>query len=215
MKLKWLGHSCFLIVSEEGVRIIIDPYYVGSGINYSPIRETADIVVVSHDHADHNNISAIKGEPEVVKGSGRKIVKGIEFKGIAAYHDEAKGKQRGVNTIFVFSVDNIKICHLGDLGHELSLEQVQEIGEIDVLLIPVGGFYTIDADTATKIENKLNPKILVPMHFKTPKCDYPISGVDEFLKKRKNVKKLELSEVELTVKNLPATTETIVLKPAL
>lgn len=215
MKLKWLGHACFLIVSEEGVRIITDPYEVGGGINYSPINETADIVVVSHGHGDHSNILAIKGKPEVVKGSGVKKVKGIEFKGIATYHDERKGAQRGTNTIFCFAVDNIRICHLGDLGHELTPEQAREIGEVDILLLPVGGFYTIDADMAAKVADRLNPRIIVPMHFKTPKCDYPITKVDDFLKGRKNVRRLETSEVELTAKDLPATTETMVLKPAL
>lgn len=215
MRLKWLGHACFLIVSGDGVRIITDPYEVGGGINYSPINETADIVVVSHDHADHNNISVIKGKPEVVKGSGSKKVKGVEFKGIATYHDEAKGRQRGANTVFCFSVDDIRICHLGDLGHELSPEQALEIGEVDILLIPVGGFYTIEAKTATKVGDKLNPKIIVPMHFKTPKCDYPIAGVGDFLQGRKNVRKLESSEVEVTAKDLPLTVETIVLKLAL
>lgn len=215
MKLKWLGHACFVIVSGEGVRIITDPYQVGGGINYSPINETADIVVVSHGHSDHDNVSAIKGKPEVVKGSGVKKVKGIEFKGIATYHDERQGAQRGTNTIFYFAMDDIRICHLGDLGHELTPEQAREIGKVDVLLLPVGGFYTIDANMAAKVADRLNPRIIVPMHFKTPKCDYPITKVDDFLKGRKNVRKLESSEVEFTAKDLPATTETIILKPAL
>ncbi len=215
MRLKWLGHACFLIVSRERVKIVTDPYEVGGGINYSPINETADVVVVSHGHGDHSNVSAIKGKPEIVKGSGSKKVKGIEFRGIATYHDEAKGRQRGTNTIFCFSVDGIKICHLGDLGHELTPEQALEIGEVDVLLLPVGGFFTINAETATKVADRLIPKIIIPMHFKTPKCDYPIAGVDDFIGGKKNVKKLEVSEIELTAKDLPTTTEIIVLKPAL
>lgn len=215
MKVRWLGHACFLIVSAEGVRIITDPYEVGGGINYSPINETADIVVVSHDHADHNNVSAVKGKPEVVKGRGVKKVRGIDFKGVGVYHDETKGQQRGANVIFCFSVDGIKLCHLGDLGHDLTAEQAMDIGQVDVLLLPVGGFYTIDANTAGRVGDRLKPKVIIPMHFKTTKCDYPITGVEDFVKGRENVRRLDSSEVELVAKDLPLSTEIIVLKPAL
>lgn len=215
MKVKWLGHACFLIVSAEGIRIITDPYEIDGGINYAPINETADIVVVSHEHRDHNNVAAIKGKPEVVKGSGVKKVKGIEFQGFATYHDEAKGKQRGVNTIFCLTVDEIRLCHMGDLGHELTSSETSQIGEVDILFLPVGGFYTIDASTAGKVGEQLKPKIIIPMHFKTAKCDYPITGVENFLKGKDNVKRLDSSELELTVKDLPSATQIIVLKPAL
>lgn len=215
MKIKWLGHACFLIVSGEGIRIITDPYEVGGGINYAPINETADIVVVSHEHADHNNVATVKGRPEVVKGSGVKKIKGVEFTGFATYHDEVKGAQRGANTIFCFTVDGIRLCHAGDLGHELTSEQASQIGGIDVLLLPVGGFYTIDANTAGKVQDRLKPKITIPMHFKTAKCDYPIASVENFVQGKSNVKRLDSSELELTVKELPPATQIIVLKPAL
>ena len=215
MKLKWLGHACFLITSETGPRIITDPYNVGGGINYSPIAEAADIVTVSHAHDDHSNVSVVRGKPEVVKGSGVESVKGIQFKGIPTYHDESKGKQRGPNTVFCFSVDGIKLCHLGDLGHELNREQIDEIGDVDVLLVPVGGFYTIDAKTATQVCDDLKPKVIVPMHYKTSKCDFPIVGVEDFLKGKKNIKRLDSSEAEFKPGELPDVTEVVVLKPAL
>jgi L-ascorbate metabolism protein UlaG (beta-lactamase superfamily) len=215
MKIKWLGHSCFLITSRGGVRIVTDPYAVGEGINYSPIKETADVVVVSHDHDDHSNVSAVKGTPEVVKGSGTKTVKGIQFRGIATYHDASQGKQRGPNTIFCFTVDDIKLCHLGDLGHVLSPGQVNEIGAVDILFIPVGGFYTIDASVASQVCDKLEPKVAIPMHFKTPKCAYPIAGVEDFLKGKKNVRKGGDSEAEFERERLPAATEILLLQPAL
>jgi len=215
MKVKWLGHSCFLVTSKGGVRIITDPYAVGGGINYSPIEETADIVVVSHGHDDHSNVSAVRGKPEVVKGGGTKTAQGIQFKGIAAYHDASQGTQRGRNTVFCFTIDDIKICHLGDLGHVLSPEQIAEIGAVDILFIPVGGFYTIDAPVANQVCEQLKPKVVIPMHFRTPKCAYPIAGVEDFLKGKKNVRRVGDSEAEFEREGLPAATEVVLLQPAL
>jgi len=215
MKLKWLGHSCFLITSETGLRIITDPYPQGSGLNYSPINEAADIVTVSHDHFDHNNISSVPGKPEVITGNGVKNVKGIQFKGIATHHDESQGKERGTNTIFCFSVDGIKLCHLGDLGHRLSKEQIAEIGALDILFIPIGGVFTIDAKMASTVSDDLKPKVVIPMHCKTHKCDWPLNTIEDFLAGKKNVKKLNSSETELKPGKLPEATEIMVLQPAL
>jgi L-ascorbate metabolism protein UlaG (beta-lactamase superfamily) len=180
MKVKWLGHSCFLVISKGGVRIITDPYAVGGGINYSPIKETADIVVVTHGHDDHSNVSAVQGEPEVVRGDGTKTARGIQFRGVASSHDDSHGAQRGPNTIFCFTIDDINLCHLGDLGHVLSPGQVNEI-----------------------------------MHFKTPKCAYPIAGVEDFLKGKKNVRRVGDSEAEFEGERLPVATEIVLLQPAL
>ncbi len=215
MKIKWLGHACFLITSKDGTRIITDPYAVGGGINYSPIKETADVVVISHDHGDHNNVSTVQGKPEVIKGSGKKNAISIQFKGVAAYHDASQGTQRGPNTAFCFTIDDIKLCHLGDLGHVLGPEQVTEIGVVDILIIPVGGFFTIDASVASQVCDQLKPKIIIPMHFKTPKCAYPIAGVEDFLKGKKNVRKVGASEAEFAREKLPAVTEIVLLQPAL
>lgn len=214
MTIKWLGHSCFLITSERGLRVIMDPYSVGGGISYSSIEETADIVVVSHDHFDHNAVSAVRGKPEVVKGSGIKTVRGIQFRGIATYHDTSQGKQRGTNTAFCFTLDDIKLCHLGDLGHLLSQAQINEIGAVDILFIPTGGFYTIDAADASKVCDQLKPKVIIPMHFKTAKCDFPISGVENFIRNKKNARKMDSSQIEFKLGELPAATEIVVLKSA-
>ena len=215
MKVKWLGHSCFLITSERGIRIITDPYAVGGGINYSPVKESADIVVVSHGHGDHANVTAIKGKPEIVRDSGLRIAGGIQFKGTATYHDASQGKQRGSNTIFCFNVDGIEICHLGDLGHVLSPEQIAELGVVDILLIPVGGFYTIDGTEASQICDQLKPRIIIPMHYKTSKCAYPIAEVDDFLKGKTNVKRMRSSEAEFEHEKLPVISEIVLLQPAL
>lgn len=215
MKLKYLAHACFLITSEAGLRIITDPYVAGGNIKYAPITDAADIITVSHDHSDHNAVSSVRGTPETFTGSGQKNIKGIQFKGIATYHDDSEGSQRGNNSVICFSLDGIRVCHLGDLGHRLSREQLNEIGEPDLLLIPVGGFYTIDAENATQICDELKPKIVVPMHYKTPKIDFPIASVDDFLKGKKNVNRPDSSETELRANELPDTTEIVVLKPAL
>ena len=215
MVIKWLGHSCFLITSKKGVRIVTDPYAVGGGINYSPIRETADVVLVSHGHADHNNVSAVQGKPEVVKGSGVRTARGIQFRGVATYHDGSNGKLRGANIVFCFTVDDIKLCHLGDLGHVLSQVQMDEVGSVDVLFIPVGGSFTIDATEAGQVCDQLNPKVIIPMHFKTPKCAYPVASVADFLEGKKNVRKLGSSGVEFELENLPGGGEIAVLEPAL
>jgi len=215
MKIKWLGHACFLITSRDGIRIITDPYAVGGGIKYAPVTEAADVVTVSHDHGDHSNVSSVQGRPEVVKGSGAKAARGIQFRGIATYHDAARGQQRGSNTVFCFTVDDIRLCHLGDLGHKLDPGQVNEIGAVDMLFVPVGGFYTIDATVANQIVGQLKPRVVIPMHFRTPRCDYPIADVEDFLVGRKNVRRAEGSEVEFEPNGLPAPTETVLLRSAL
>lgn len=214
MKLRWLGHAAFLISASDGTSVITDPYTVGGGIVYKEISEAADMVTVSHEHGDHNNIEAVKGQPEVIKGPGSRQVKGIQVSGIATYHDEQKGAQRGQNTVFCFTVDDMKLCHLGDLGHQLTDAQVKEIGQVDVLLLPVGGFYTVDASRAAEIADKIKPRVVVPMHFKTPGCTYPVAGVEDFLKGRQQVRRLDSSEVELASSKLLQGTETIVLSPA-
>lgn len=215
MRVKWLGHACFLITSRDGLRVITDPYAVGGGINYSPIKETADVISVSHGHDDHSNVSVIKGKHEVVKSDGIKVAKGIRFKGVATYHDEAQGEQRGINTIFCFAIDDMRLCHLGDLGHVLNREQVSEIGAVDILFVPVGGFFTIDASAASQVCDQLGPKVIIPMHFRTPKCAYPIAGVEDFLKGKENVRRIENSEVDFEREKLPAATEIVLLRPAM
>jgi len=217
MKVKWLGHACFLLTSDSGLRIITDPYTPGAfGLDYAPPAETADIVTVSHDHADHNNVAAVKGNPQVVQGVGSHEAKGIQFKGIATAHDQSSGKERGANTIFCFTLDGINVCHLGDLGHDLSDQAVADIGDVDVLLIPVGGNFTIDAPVADRVCQKLAPKVVIPMHFKNERCpSFPVAGVEDFTRGRQQVKTIAGSEVEIKKEQLPTATETIVLKPAL
>ena len=213
MKVKWLGHASFAITSDTGTKIITDPYATEENLNYDEIKESADIVTVSHNHSDHNNTAAVQDNPEVVRRTTE--VKGIKFRSTSTYHDEAGGKKRGSNTIFCFELDGIKVCHLGDLGHPLNDKQAAELGKVDILLVPVGGFFTIDAMAASQVCDQLKPKVTIPMHYKTNKCAFPISGVDEFLQGKKNVSRLDASEVELKSGKLPADTQIIVLQPSL
>lgn len=217
MKIKWYGHAAFYLASEKGLRIIIDPYEpggFGGAIGYGPITDEADVVLVSHDHADHNYVKGIPGRPQIIKGPGTHRVQDWQVRGIAAYHDEGKGSQRGGNTIFCFSLDEIRICHLGDLGHIPTAEQVKEIGQVDLLLIPVGGVYTIDPTQARQTIQKINPLIAIPMHFKTPRCGFPLANVEEFTKGKK-VTTQSGSELKISKESLPKEPEIIVLQPAL
>ena len=210
MKIKWLGHASFLITSDSGTRIITDPYICGSGLRYDEIKEAADVVTVSHDHFDHNNVASVRGNPQVIKKPGE--AKGIKFEGVPTYHDASGGSERGNNTIFCMDIDGVRVCHLGDLGHPLSDQQVANIGKVDVLLIPVGGFFTIDAKVASEVCDRLSPRVIIPMHYKNEKCEFPISGVDDFLEGKGNVRKLDSSEAEFKAGALPAETEIVVLK---
>lgn len=213
MKIKFLGHASFLITSKDGLRIITDPYRPGcfdGGIKYDPITEEADIVTISHEHDDHN-CTEIQGNPTFIRDAGTKEAKGIAIIGTDVFHDESGGTERGKNTIFKMVIDGMNVVHLGDLGHPLSDREVKEIGAVDVLFIPVGGYFTIDSLTAEIMTTKLNPKVVVPMHYKTEKCGFPIAAVDDFTK-NKDVKRID-GEFDITKENLPKTIKTYVLKP--
>jgi L-ascorbate metabolism protein UlaG (beta-lactamase superfamily) len=213
MKVKFLGHASFLITSDKGTKIITDPYKpgcFGGGIKYEPINETADIVTISHEHDDHNETN-IKGNPSFVRGAGKKEVKGVVITGVDVYHDESSGKERGPNTIFHMLIDDMNVVHLGDLGHRLSSSETEKIGEVNVLLIPVGGYFTIDAKTAEDVINTLKPNVIIPMHFKTDKCGFPIAPVEDFIK-GKGVKKIA-GEVTIKKEDLPDKTTIYVLEP--
>ena len=212
MKIKWLGHSCFLITSVEGVRIVLDPYKSESHLNYIEVREKADLVTVSHEHYDHNYTALIPGNPEVVKGHGTRNIKGIAIRGIDAWHDEAGGKERGSNTIFCLSIEGMQVCHMGDLGHLPTEEQLIEIGKVDILLLPVGGVFTIDVKAANELIDKLKPKVAIPMHYKTDRCTWLQYEADDFTRGKSNVKRLDTSEVELSKAKLPWTAEIIILQ---
>ncbi|MBZ0272471.1 MBL fold metallo-hydrolase [bacterium] len=213
MKIRYNGHSCFSIFSDEGTCIVCDPYESGAyggAVGYHPVDSKPDIVVVSHDHPDHNYVKQFEGDFSVMRGSG--MARNIAFEAVDAFHDKSEGADRGKIKIFKFTVNGVKVCHMGDLGHLLSDDQVKKIGEVDVMLIPVGGFFTIDANEARDVVERVRPKIVIPMHYKTDKCGFDIAPVDPFLAGRDNVKRVDTDEIEVKADSLPGSTEIIVLK---
>jgi L-ascorbate metabolism protein UlaG (beta-lactamase superfamily) len=218
MKIKWYGHSAFQITTDSGTRIIIDPYESGAfggSIAYGKIQDEADIVLTSHDHADHNYMKDIKGNFVHIKEAGQYEEKEIKIKAIPTFHDKSRGRERGMNLVFVMSAEDITIAHLGDLGHTLDSNTLQSIGKVDILLLPVGGFFTIDAKEATKVMNDINPAITIPMHFKTESIDLPIEGLEGFIKGKQNAKEAHAPEIVIISATLPKTNEVIIMRHAL
>ena len=210
MKIKWIGHSSFLIESEKGIKIITDPF--DETLGYKLSRSKVNIVTVSHEHFDHNYVRGVKGRPVVFKGLVNRESHKMEFRGIASYHDSVCGVQRGSNTIFVIKADGLNLCHLGDLGHILNSDKLAEIGDVDILFIPVGGFYTIDSSQATQITKDIKPKIVIPMHYKTEAIKFSIDPVEIFLSENDNVQRLESNEFDITEDTLPKSTQIYVLQ---
>jgi L-ascorbate metabolism protein UlaG (beta-lactamase superfamily) len=213
MKIKWLGHAAFLITADDGTRIITDPYETNPGLKYGQINETADIVTVSHEHGDHNNVAAVRGNPKVVRDTAE--VKGITFNGVPTAHDSSGGSERGANTVFCFQVDGVRVVHLGDLGHLLTDTQVVDIGKVHVLLVPIGGTFTVDAKAAQEVCDQLRPRVIIPMHYKNDKCGFLSGGVDDFTRGKTNVTKIDGSEASFSTADLPTGPQIMVLKSAL
>lgn len=209
MKIKWLGHSCFLLTSSSGVRILTDPF--DESVGYKVPAVEADIVTTSHNHSDHNHVQVVKGNFKHLNSPGHFVEKNIEITGVATYHDKEQGIKRGSNVAFIYSIDGLKICHLGDLGHILTNQQINEIGEIDIVLIPIGGTYTIDYREATKVVSLLNPKLVIPMHFKTPVINFPIDSVDKFLANIGSADSVGSQEIELNPDKLNLLAKVIIL----
>jgi L-ascorbate metabolism protein UlaG (beta-lactamase superfamily) len=195
--IRWFGHSCFML--SDSVKIVTDPF--DKSVGYPVPNVSADIVLVSHEHSDHNNVSAISGKPEVIRGGQTEEAKGITFKAVKASH----GDGRGDDFIRVWEFEGIRFAHFGDLGVDLTDAQYKEIGPVDVVFIPVGGYFTIDAEQASKIVNKMNPKVVFPMHYKTQVMGsrFPITTLEPFLKGKKNVVKVGKNSVTLKKDSLP------------
>lgn len=217
MQIIWKGQSCFQIVTQKmkngQVNIVIDPYGPELGLRVPNL--SADIVLVTHSHQDHNNVKAVGGTPFIINSPGEYEIKEVYVQGIASWHDSAEGKERGNNTIYVIDAEDLRICHLGDLGQkELTDEQLEAIGEVDVLLIPVGGNFTIAEKEAIKVMSQIEPRITIPMHYSIPKLKVKLDGVDKFLKSLgiKEVKpesKLSIKKKDIS----PDEAKIIVLEP--
>ena len=212
MEIKWFGQSCFELKGDKAT-LVIDPFEDKIGLKLPKL--TADIVAVTHDHFDHNNVKAVSGDPFVVNGPGEYEVKGISVSGIPTFHDEKGGQERGENTVYIIEVDGIRICHLGDLGHNLSDAQADLVDGVDILLIPVGGEYTIDAKKASEVTEQIEPRVVIPMHYQVQGLAgvKGLAKVDDFLSEMgvKDINKKDLLKVKKD--KLPQDkTEVVVLK---
>ncbi len=184
-KIIWAGQACFQISVSNGkdhsAEVVIDPFDEKIGLKVPNF--SADILLVTHNHPDHNNTGAIKGSPFLIQNPGEYEVKGVFVQGIDSFHDESEGKERGKNTIYTIEAEDMRFCHLGDFGQkQLTDEQLDKIGRVDILMIPVGGTFTIDSSEAAKVIGQIEPKIVVPMHYGLPKLKYELDGVEKFLK---------------------------------
>ena len=208
MDIGWLGHSCFKIRGRH-TTIITDPYPPNLG--YSLGEPVARIVTVSHQHPGHSYTQGVGGEPRLVTRPGEYEISGVLIIGIATFHDGEKGKKRGKNTVYLMEVDEVSVCHLGDLGHVLSTEQVEELDNVDVLLVPVGGVSTISAPMAAEVVRQIEPKVVIPMHYKTEALNRELEPVERFLREM-GVKEIDSQpKLSFTKPSLPATMQVFLL----
>ena len=205
MRLIWHMHSCFEL--SDDVTVVIDPHD-GRSIGVKPPQLRADIVLISHDHFDHNAIRVVKGDYTVIRDVSPRTVKGVAIRGLTAYHDDVGGERRGKVNIFHFTVNGVRFCHLSDLGHMLTPAQVQELGEVDVLFVPVGGVFTIDGAQAQRLVGAIGPKVAVPMHFRVGGLSMSIQNADAYLNGLPEESVVRVgNEVEFEAEDLPERTE--------
>ena len=208
MDISWLGHSCFRIRGRHAT-IVTDPY--SPALGYSLGKPTARIVTVSHQHTGHSYVEGIGGEPRLVTRPGEYEISGVLIIGIATFHDDEKGRQRGRNIVYLMELDEVSVCHLGDLGHVLTTDQVEQVDNVDVLLLPVGGVSTIDAPVAAEVVRQVEPKVVVPMHYKTEVLKKELAPVERFLKEMGLKELTSQPKLSFTKASLPASTQVFLL----
>ena len=215
MLIQYYGQSCFKITSKPGgratddVTVFFDPFDKELGIR--PPQGQADVVFVSHDHHDHNNVAALKGDPIVINTPGEYAVKGINVVGLDSFHDVNEGATRGHSTIFILEVEDLKICHLGDLGSELVGKQLEEIDGVDVLFIPVGGKYTLDGKKATELIKKIEPALVIPMHYHVEGSTAELDDLQKFCSEMGNCPKEKTAKLNLKKKDLEGKSMEVVI----
>lgn len=213
MDIIYLGHSSFRIKGKT-MTLVTDPFD-GKTLGFKFPKTEANIVTVSHNHGDHNQSTEVEGNPKVVDGPGEYEIGGVSIFGTPTYHDNKKGEERGHNTVYSITFENINVCHLGDLGHKLTEEQIGQIGAVDILLIPVGGHYTIDAQQASEVASQLEPKIVIPMHFKVDGLNAEVGDklgtVEDFVKEL-GIEPIRDSKYSVTYDKLPEDRQLVILE---
>jgi len=220
VQIHYFGHACFMLKNLSGTSVLIDPY---TGLDYPPLKVEADIVLITHEHFDHNAVGDVTGNPVVIHGLTKdgkgwnaidKSFKDVHILAFPSYHDRNKGADRGKNTIFLIHIGGLSIAHLGDIGYVPTKEELKKLPPIDILLIPVGGFYTIEPEEADEIAAHINPRILIPMHYKTKGSGkLPIKPLDVFLKGKKNVEEVNSAVYVVSPEVLPKKMKIVVLQP--
>jgi L-ascorbate metabolism protein UlaG (beta-lactamase superfamily) len=201
LQIRWHGHACFEITND--LTLVTDPHD-GKSIGIPAPTVSGDIILVSHDHYDHNSVKSVEKEGSRVVTDGRKRnISDIEIYGVDSFHDEAKGAKRGNNIMYKFTINDIKFCHLGDLGHDIDDDVVNEIGDVDILFVPIGGTFTVDDEQAWNVINKIKPRIVVPMHYKIGGLSLPIAGIDTFLEQAKHKVIHVGNEIDIEKDDLP------------
>ncbi|MBU8920569.1 MAG: MBL fold metallo-hydrolase [Bacteroidales bacterium] len=218
MKLKYLGHAAFELVLADNRRILFDPYEPGSydgAVRFDPVETGQDIVVVSHDHPDHRWEKAVEDAGIVIESAGEYDLNGVKITSYLTYHDETEGSERGTNLVSIVEADGLRVAHMGDLGHMIDVGSMPALKGVDLIMLPVGGFFTIDSRMAAEITRLIGPGIVVPMHFKTEKLGFPIASVDGFTEIMDNVEIMGGSELEIVPSALPESIRVVVLEPAM
>jgi L-ascorbate metabolism protein UlaG (beta-lactamase superfamily) len=205
LQIRWHGHACFEITND--LTLVTDPHD-GKSIGIHAPNVTGDIILISHDHYDHNSAKSVEKDGSKIVTDGRKrTISNIDIYGVDSFHDEERGAKRGSNIMYKFTVDDIKFCHLGDLGHDIDDETVEKIGDVDILFIPIGGTFTVDDKQAWNVINKIKPKIVVPMHYKIGGLSLPIAGIDQFLAQAKQKVIHVGNEIDIEKEDLPTEPE--------
>ena len=208
MEIVWLGHSCFRIKGKEAT-IVTDPF--DRTLGYPQRKPTASIVTVSHSHPQHSFVAGVAGEPKVITRPGEYEIANVFINGISTFHDTSKGEERGKNTAYLVEIEGVKVCHLGDLGHVPTSEQIEEMSDADILMVPVGGGSTLGAAAAAETISLLEPKLVIPMHFKTEAVRMELEPVDRFLKEMGLKEVSPQPKIAVTKSGLPAETRVVVL----
>ena len=208
MEIVWLGHSCFRIRGKEAT-IVTDPF--DKTLGYPVRKPTASIVTVSHNHPQHSFVDGVAGSPRVVSRPGEYDIANVFINGIATYHDNEKGAVRGKNTVFFLEIDEVKVCHLGDLGHVPTTEQIEQMSGVDILMVPVGGVSTINAAAAAETIGLLEPKLVIPMHYKTEVVKMELEPLEHFIKVMGLKEVVSQPKLNVTKSNLPLEIKVLVL----